>query len=353
MIKNSLKNTLAIILFVGLAAIGNSFAQMRSDTVKQVNFRYSQNPKIKSKVENQEAVSDSPKINTAPEESINTAAAEKNDDFKSISLASKTYEIAKRATVAAASPTEIYKIDSGDVLLISLPNVPGGATDYFTVLADGTIDFPLAGEMVLVQGLTSDEVEDLLRGKIKLYENSTVAVKVREFASHKYTVLGSVEKAGEKFLQREAVPLYVVRAEAVTQKNVSLAVIKRANSSTEQINLNEPKSDDILIFPGDIIEFKSADVEKVNQPTAPIPQFYFMGGDVNAVGQRDFYSGLTLTQAILAAGGLKKPSIRKALIRRKNQEGLLASFEFDLKAIKNGEQPDPLLQIGDTIEIGK
>ncbi len=114
-------------------------------------------------------------------------------------------------------------------MIISLQNAPGNATNYFTVLSDGTIDYPLAGEMVSVQGLTTEEIEDLLEEKIKLYENPQVVVKVREFASHTFTVLGLVEKAGEKFLQREAMPLYVVRAEAVTQPQATVAVIKRTN----------------------------------------------------------------------------------------------------------------------------
>ena len=59
-----------------------------------------------------------------------------------------------------------------------------------------------------------------------------------------------------------------------------------------------------------------------------------------------------MTQAILESGGLKKSSIRKVVIRRKNGDGLLVPTEFDLKSIKDGKIADPVLQIGDTIEIG-
>jgi hypothetical protein len=58
-----------------------------------------------------------------------------------------------------------------------------------------------------------------------------------------------------------------------------------------------------------------------------------------------------LTQAILASGGLKKSSVKKVIIRRKNPTGLLSPMEFDLNSIKAGKQPDPLLFAGDTIEI--
>ena len=328
-------------LLTASASVGYNFAQSQTEAVKQVNFRYSQNPKTNTKNADQKSVLNS--ANTEGNASSNSTASENR------TIAAKTLEVVKRANAAALSPTETYKIGIGDILIIGLQNAPGSAANYFTVLSDGTIDYPLAGEMVSIQGLTAEEIEILLEEKIKLYKNPQVVVKVREFASHTFTVLGLVEKAGEKFLQREAMPLYVVRAEAVTKPPATLAIVKRANNSeTEKINLNDPKSDDVLIFPGDIVEFKSSETANADVQT---PQFYYIGGNVNSAGQKDFHPGITLTQAILASGGLKKPNVKKVVIRRKNQEGLLAPLEFDLIAVKNGKQVDPVLLAGDTLEI--
>jgi len=335
----SLKNFFYIFIFI-FFAVECFFAQAPQDTSKKVNFRYSQNPKTKAKVENQQTSADNAQNNSASNNG--------NTEFESRSVASKTLEIARRANAAAISPTEVYKVGIGDVLFISLQNAPSKASNYFTVLNDGTIDYPLAGEMVSVQGLTVEEIEDSLKGKIKLYENPQVSVKVREHASHSITVLGLVEKAGEKFLQREAMPLYVVRAEAVVEARATVALIKRTNSETEKISLKDSKSDDVLIFPGDIVEFKIDDAEIAN---TTVPQFYYIGGAVNSAGQKDFYQGITLTQAILASGGLRKSTVKRVVLRRKNTEGLLSPLEFDLGAIKAGKQPDPMLQAGDTIEV--
>lgn len=310
---------------------------------KKVNFAYSQNPKTKTK-------SETNRMKTAAPEQTPAADADgtkPNRELESRSIAGKTLEIAKRANNIAA-PTEIYKIGTGDVLYISLQNAPAKNSTYFTVLNDGTIDYPLAGEMVAVGGLTVEEVEDLLKEKVKLYENPQISVKIREHASHKITVLGLVEKAGEKFLQREAIPLYIVRAEAIAQPKANFAVIKRAAASTETIDLKDPKSEDVLIFPGDIIEFKSDDF---SASESSAPQFYYIGGNVASAGQKDFHQGLTLTQAILASGGLKKATVKKIVVRRKNQAGLLSPLEFNLDSIKAGKQPDPILRAGDTIEI--
>jgi protein involved in polysaccharide export with SLBB domain len=156
-----------------------------------------------------------------------------------------------------------------------------------------------------------------------------------------------VEKAGEKKLQREAVPLYVVRAEAIVQSKATQAVIRRKNADAEILNLKDAKSDEVLVFPGDIIEFNSG-----NNGAAMHSNFYYIGGGILSGGQKEFYQGLTLTQAILAAGGLKKSNVKKVVIRRKNSQGMLISWLYDLKAIKDGKAPDPTLELGDTIEIG-
>ncbi len=339
----------ALILMTGFTFVGSTAAQSEPETVKKINFGYSQNPKTKNKSVNSETKTEVPLIAENQTEPDTDNISAENKEFESRSVASKTLEVVKRANKNAISPTEIYKVGVGDVLFISLQNAPSKDSTYFTVLNNGTIDYPLAGEMIAVSGLTVEEIEDLMREKIKLYENPQISVKVREHASHQITVFGLVEKPGEKYLPREAVPLFMIRAEAIVQPKADLLFIKRANAETEQIDLMDAKSEDVLIFPGDILEFKSSgssDGESTSNR-----QFYFIGGNVVSAGQKDFHAGLTLTQAILASGGLRKASIKKAIIRRKNQVGLLSPMEFDLDLIKGGKQPDPQIKAGDTIEI--
>lgn len=326
----------ALALFaVGFAFLNDVSAQTPETPVKNVNFRYSQNPKTRTKPETPVNAE-----NNSVEETENTTS-------QPTSIAKKTLEIAKKSNTAAMSPTEIYKVGNGDILFINLQNAPKSST-YYTVLNDGTIDYPLAGEMISVAGLTTDEIEELLREKIKLYDNPQLSVKIREYSSHTISVLGLVEKAGEKKIQREAVPLFVVRAEAVVSPKAVSAVIRRSDSTVETIDLKDSKSENILIFPNDIIEF----VGNETGNSASSPQFYYIGGEIAAGGQKEFYTGITLTQAVLASGGLKKTSVKKVVIRRKNAEGLLFAREYNLKNIKDGKEPDPVLAAGDTIEIG-
>lgn len=328
----------ALILTISAAA----FAQNEENQIKKVNFRYSQNPKTKVS-KNETALKN-------PEKESNDTTNDKSGNSEPIepkvSIAKKTFEIAKKSLKASIIPTDIYKVGIGDVLFISLQNAPKSST-YYTVLNDGTIDYPLAGEMLSVNGLTTEEIEDLLKEKVKLFENPQISVKVRDYSSHTISVIGLVERAGEKKLQREAIPLFVVRAEALVSPQATNAIVRRANSTVETISLKEQNADNVLVFAGDIIEFTG---EKMPS-NATVNEFYFIGGEILSGGQKEFHDGLTLTQAILASGGLKK-NVKKVIIRRKNNEGLLFATEYNLKDIKEGKNPDPFLMAGDTIEIG-
>lgn len=336
-----LKNSALCSAFLILTAVSLTVAQTpETQPTKKVNFGYSQNPKTKAKKENP-AESQESSLEPQPE----TVA---NPDSNNETIARKTLEVVKNANKKAVAPTESYKVGVGDILFINLQNASKGSS-YFTVLGDGTIDYPLAGEMISVAGLTTEEIEDTLRERVKLYENPQISVKVRDYSSHKITVLGLVEKTGDKFIQREAVPLFVIRAESVVKPEADRVIIRRADSTVENIGLKDEKADNTLIFPSDIIEF-TADSTTASRNASV--RFFFIGGEVASGGQKDFYAGMTLTQAILASGGLKKEGVKKIVIRRKNAEGLLVSTEYNLKLVKDGKVPDPALEAGDTIEVG-
>lgn len=264
------------------------------------------------------------------------------------SIAQQTFKIAKTSATRAMQPSEMYKVGVGDVLFINIKNsLQTGA--YCTVRNDGTIDFPLAGENVVVADQTVDDIEEILASGIKLFPDAQVEVKVREFASHKITVSGMVDHPGEKSLQREAIPLYVIRAEAgVSQQATKVLITRMHLSKIESYDLHESNTENILIFPGSSLEFASANT-RVNAASA---DFYYIAGDVASSGQKEFAIGLTLYQAVVASGGTSG-NPKKAFIRRKNEKGIFSVSEHDLRAIKNGKAPDPTLSSGDVIEIRK
>ena len=162
-----------------------------------------------------------------------------------------------------ASLTDIYKIALGDLLLVNLKNSPQGPSIY-TVRADGTIDYPLAGGRVNVAGRTVDEVSAYIASTIKLFRDSKIEVKVHEYRSYSVTVMGSVGNGGQKFLRREAMPLYAVLAESDVHREVKRVLIRRAGSGeTLSYALGGGESDKLLVYPGDRLEFVTGQTAKL------------------------------------------------------------------------------------------
>ena len=95
----------------------------------------------------------------------------------------------------------------------------------------------------------------------------------------------------------------------------------------------------MLVGPADVINVQ------------PSPKkFFYIAGDVTAPGEKAFRSGLKLTQAILAAGGLTRKA--KAIeLAREGENGLLGRIRYKLEDINAGNQPDPLIQAGDRITV--
>ena len=138
-----------------------------------------------------------------------------------------------------------------------------------------------------------------------------------------------------------------IRAEAVVDPKATKAVITRAPLlKLETYDLRDANTDNVLIYPGNSVEFKS---DGGNSRSSSLG-FYFISGEIASPGQKELTSDLTLYQAVVASGGTKGDP-KKAVIRRKNEKGVFSVAEHDLRAIKNGKAADPALSPGDVIEI--
>ena len=329
--------------FFALAASFAIFAGSNI-TLGQNNDRGRNNPYSPSP--NSSASQDTPTVKSNPTETIAVAKVSRDMEIRR-PTAQNTNEVAKISPVRSPNPVEIYKAGIGDVLFVNLKNTTN-ASGYYTVRANGTIDFPLAGDNVVVTDKTADEIGNSIAAAITLYANPRIEVKIREFASHKINVTGMVERSGEKCIQREAVPLFVVRAGALVDSKATKALVRRGDlTKIETYDLHDAKTDDVLIYPGNSIEFTTDSKSSVLATTG----FYYIAGDVKTAGQKDFTSGLTLSKAVLASGGAKG-NPKKAMIRRKGDNGTLNVAEYSLRAIKDGKAADPALSPGDMIEIG-
>jgi polysaccharide biosynthesis/export protein len=240
--------------------------------------------------------------------------------------------------------TEIYRVGVGDVLDIRLLNSPNSKSTLFTVMGGGVIDLPIAGGSIPVAGLTPEEIQKRIRAELKrraVEENANVSVGVRQYLSHSVMVTGLVANPGTRFLRREMVPLYVILAESQLRSDSGRVIIMRTGTAGQPYDLSDPATLNLNIESGDIITVSSRPQE-----------FYYIGGRINYPGQKTYQPGITLLQAILAAGGTTRQEYQVE-ISRDGADGLLVTIRYNVKQIKSGAVQDPKLQPGDRIEVAR
>lgn len=237
--------------------------------------------------------------------------------------------------------TEIYKIGVGDVLDIRLINSPANRSTLYSVIDGGLIDFPIAGGPIPVVGLTTKEIQARITSELKrlaVEERTQVAVGVRQYASHTVIIAGLAGSPGTKILRREAVPLYVLLAEVQPRLDAGRVTIMRVRAPTQVLDLSDSAALNFLVRPGDVINLSAR------------PQdFYYIGGSIGSPGQKVFQPGITLVQAILAAGGYARNNVVE--LSREGANGRLETTRIKVKEIKSGKILDPKLQPGDRLEV--
>lgn len=247
------------------------------------------------------------------------------------------------AATARNDLTRVYNIGVGDVLDVRLGDEPATQSTLFTVTPSGLLEHLILAEPLQVAGLTVEETRARLEADLKrraINENPRVLVGVREYLSHAIIVSGLVKEPGTKLLRREAIPLYVVIADAQLAPEAGRAtLIRHETGEALVVDLSKPAEMNLLVRSGDVITVH-----------ANPKLFFYVGGEVKAPGEKQFRPGLTLTQAILAAGGLSRES-KEAHLAREGDNGFLASTRYKLKDINTGKLADPLIQPGDRITV--
>ena len=91
-----------------------------------------------------------------------------------------------------------YRIGVGDVLSISVFQVPDLTSNNTQVSGEGTIAMPLIGT-IKAAGLTPRQLEGTITAKLKAkyLQSPQVTVDVSQFNSQRYTVEGAVNRPGQ------------------------------------------------------------------------------------------------------------------------------------------------------------
>ncbi|HEX8723419.1 MAG TPA: tetratricopeptide repeat protein [Pyrinomonadaceae bacterium] len=243
-------------------------------------------------------------------------------------------------------PTAVYRVGPGDVLDVRLLKGREPRTNAYEVTPTGLLDHPALRQPLAVAGLTVEEVAARLGSALSMRAAGPapeIAVGVREYASHAVIVGGMAKEPGTKILQREGVPLYVIVAHAQPLPGAGQAVVvSRATGQTTEVDLSDEAAMKTLVRQGDVVTLRALP-----------PQFVYVAGPVRRPGQQQFHAGMTLTQALLAAGGVPEGQQAGSVIAvtRQGADGRLSTARYDLAEITSGRTPDPQLRPGDRVEV--
>ena len=263
-----------------------------------------------------------------------------------------------------------YRLGTGDLLEISVFDIPELGKIKARVGAEGLMTLPLAGT-VAAGGKTAMELEAIVKAALgsRYIRDPQVSVFVLEHHSHRISVLGAVKKPGvfEVSGPRSVVDMLAM-AEGLTEQSDQIVYLirkvvkssaapgplgsqpqtasdgKSAQEAVLEINLEEMLVDgkDELNAP-----LQSGDVVHV-----PKAGSYFVGGSVQKPGSyvlkgRD----VTVDQAIIEAGGVTKVAdFESVKIFREIKGQQKQIIEVSLNEIEQG-QKGPLVMKNDVILV--
>jgi len=241
--------------------------------------------------------------------------------------------------------TADYIIGPRDVLAVTVVNEPTLSGKY-TVVADGTVTYPLLGP-VKVGGLSPGAVERELTTKLAdgFLEKPVVTVSLEQFASQRVLVVGEVRQAGsyplagrttvlEALLQAGAPTptagneALVVHAGARAQATPSSAVLKVNLDALQHGDLSQ----NVVLEAGDMVFVPRA------EPASPV----YVSGQVARPGAYQMPKGATVLQALAEAGGVtdRGSTSRLTIVR------LVQGKHVEIKASLHD-----FVQPGDTIVV--
>lgn len=241
----------------------------------------------------------------------------------------------------AASPSVSgYGVGPRDLLAIEVFQ-EDSLSGEFVVAEDGTIDFPLLGR-VKVDGLSPSEIDALLTSRLgaEFLVDPQVQVQVRAFASKPVRVLGAVKKPGIYQLSGPTSVLEIVAmAGGMSTTGVTeLRITRRGRAEPIVVRLdgaeagdgtwNLEEGDTILVMP---------------------PKVVYVAGEVDKPGAVPFSEGMTVSQAVILAGGSnQQANLRKVFIKRGDDQ-----IRVNLKRILQGREEDIVLQPDDQVLISE
>ncbi|MEW6417107.1 MAG: polysaccharide biosynthesis/export family protein [Nitrospirota bacterium] len=272
-------------------------------------------------------------------------------------IKNKTYKLNEAIMLSASPKTalmEDYQIGPEDVIEIEAYNVEE-LKKTVRVNSNGEIALPLVG-IIKAEGMTTPELEKVITERLERYvEETVVTVFVKEYRSHRISVLGAVKNPQLYAVtgQRHLIDMLMMAGGLNEEAGNKCYVIRPAMQNSPEsragtivIDLNELLINgnfalNIPVFAGDVIN-------------VPRGGTVFVEGAVKKPGVFNMHGKTTLVQAIAMAQGLDSGAqLNDIRIFRDNDKGERDVIAADYEAIMRGENPDILIVENDIIVVPK
>jgi len=264
------------------------------------------------------------------------------DDLSLARAAAPATEEGQDAATAAPPHVDpsIYAVGVHDVLEIKTFEEES-LSGEFVVGEDGTIDFPLVGHLA-VDGLTTSQVDELLTHRLALsfLVDPQIKVQVASFASKPIRILGAVKKPGVYPLSgpTSVLELIAMAGGMATDGVTEVRVNRRGVEDPLVLRLDQSGGDESawMLQQGDTVQVLP-------------PKVVYVAGEVVKPGAVPIGEAMTISQAIILAGGAKGTArLRKVWIKRGDQQ-----IKVNLKRVLQGRDTDVVLEPDDQILIAE
>lgn len=235
---------------------------------------------------------------------------------------------------------EDYLLGGGDKVNITVYQQPDLTTVARISQDDGTITFPLIGE-VAISGLTPEAAALKIARLLKdggFIKKPGVALTVQEFQSQKIPVMGRVNQPGEYALRGESRVIDMITQAGGLKEDAADVIVVVKESAGKTIK-NEV--DLLKFYEGDMGQ--NIKVTEGDFILVPKMDTFYVHGEVSRPGMYRLERGMTVMQALSVGGGITgRGSLKGMKVTRRLQNGTTNKIKLELT---DELQPDDVLYV--------
>jgi polysaccharide export outer membrane protein len=242
--------------------------------------------------------------------------------------------------MSLACAEEGYLLGGGDTVSITVYEQPDLTTKARISQDDGTIIFPLLGEVALT-GLTPEaagrKIEKLLK-EGQFIKAPQVTVTVAEFTSQKIPVMGQVKSPGEYSLKGEKRVVDLITQAGGVKADAADIIIVVSNEAGRSVR---HEIDLLKFYAGDMSQ--NIKVSRGDFILVPKMDVFYVHGEVKRPGMYRLERGMTAMQALSVGGGLSgRGSLKGMKVTRRRADGTTEKIGVELT---DKLKPDDVLYV--------